>query len=50
MSSGDYPATMATGDFYIISAYGTGDGIYYAIGDMMVANKSESGGTEGSDW
>lgn len=42
MSGGDYPTPINTGDFYKISEAGTGDGIHFAVGDMIVANKKKT--------
>ena len=42
MSTGTYPATINTGDFYKVSVAGTGNGIHYATGDMMIGNKKKA--------
>jgi len=50
MSTGAFPITMNTWDFYKIIVAWTGDGEYYAVEDMMVGNKKKTGTTNSGDW
>lgn len=53
-STGLYPTTTSTGDYYVCNVAGTISGTYYAIGDWLVYNGATwdrvDGGAHPHDW